>query len=91
MFESAQIIGLCLFTFMVLPKLPSIIHGLVLMMGVAFIPSFFKVLQVVAARELHTRKECLTVKPIGPLLTLTLAPKIVTAKPMKPIHKLDIF
>ena len=43
LFESAQIIGLCLFTYMVLPKLPSIIHGLVLMTGVAFIPSFFKV------------------------------------------------
>ena len=61
---------------MVLPKLPSIIHSLVLMMGVAFIPSFFKVLQVVIALEMHKRKEC---KPIGPLLTLPLAPKIVTA------------
>ena len=57
-FESAQIIGLCLFTFMVLPKLPSIIHGLVLTMGIAFIPSFFKVdlFQVVSSdREINLK------------------------------------
>ena len=42
-FESLQVIGVCLFAFRVLPKMQSILHGLALMTGVAFVPSVSKV------------------------------------------------
>ena len=42
-FESLQVVGVCLFAFRVLPKMQSILHGLALMTGVAFVPSVSKV------------------------------------------------
>ena len=43
LFESLQVMGVCLFAFRVLPKMQSILHGLALMTGVAFVPSVSKV------------------------------------------------
>ena len=41
--ETLQTLGLCLFIFRVLPKVPSMIHGVLLMTGTACVPSVFKV------------------------------------------------
>ena len=42
--DTLYVVGMCMFTFRVLPLLNNVIQGLMLMMGVAFLPALFKVM-----------------------------------------------